>query len=141
MRAIALLVVILAAACVNHSANAQAHTTQLHYEPADQIATIVPADQQEPITYDIINIVNDDEDVRVDYNRANPYVVRNMANGVCSTRASCYKGYCWAYCGASMSSGTWCYTTKTFSQSKAYVKCTKNSECNPCWNCAVGCGK
>lgn len=59
--------------------------------------------------------------------------------GKCSYTAGCYKGSCWAYCGISLSSGDWCYTTKTYSQSYAYVSCKHDDECNKCWKCAGPC--
>lgn len=57
----------------------------------------------------------------------------------CSEETGCYRGYCWAWCGLSLSSGDWCYTTKTYSQSYQYVSCTYDSECNACWKCAGPC--
>lgn len=54
-------------------------------------------------------------------------------------KSGCYQGYCYSYCGLSNYSGDWCYTTKTYSQSFAYVKCSSNSECNGCWKCAGSC--
>lgn len=60
-------------------------------------------------------------------------------SGKCSTEAGCHKGYCWAWCGVSLSDGEWCYTTKTYSQSYKYVKCKKNSDCDACWKCGGPC--
>lgn len=57
----------------------------------------------------------------------------------CSDNGGCYKGYCWNYCGLSLSSGDWCYSTKTYSQSYDYVRCDKDSDCNLCWKCAGPC--
>lgn len=70
----------------------------------------------------------------------NQYVAENIANGMCSATAGCTKGYCWAYCGVSLSSGSWCYTTEVQAQSGDYVTCTDNEVCNPCWNCGGRCG-
>ena len=93
-----------------------------------------------PVTYNIIRHISSDVNSTIDYDHANPYVQENMSRGLCSTTSYCYKGQCWAYCGADLAAGSWCYTTKKQSQSKEYVSCTKNSECNPCWNCAGACG-
>lgn len=73
----------------------------------------------------------------------NQYAIQNMVAGRCSTQAGCHEGYCWAWCGEKLSaaSGDWCWTTKTYSKSKEYVKCSQNSDCNNCWNCAGECGK
>lgn len=57
----------------------------------------------------------------------------------CSATAGCFKGYCWAWCGVSLTSGEWCYTTQTYSQSFEYVPCKYDSECNECWKCAGSC--
>lgn len=57
----------------------------------------------------------------------------------CSVTAGCNKGFCWAWCGVSLSDGEWCYTTKTHSQSFEYVPCKYDSECNECWRCAGSC--
>lgn len=57
----------------------------------------------------------------------------------CSEVAGCYKGYCWAYCGLSLGSGDWCYTTKTYSQSYEYIRCDDDSQCDKCWKCAGPC--
>lgn len=54
-------------------------------------------------------------------------------------KSGCYKGYCYSYCGLSNESGDWCYTTKTYSQSFDYVKCSIDSDCNGCWKCAGSC--
>lgn len=72
----------------------------------------------------------------------NEYAIQNMVAGRCSTQAGCYKGYCWAWCGASLSAASkdWCWTTKTFSKSKQYVECSQHADCNTCWNCAGECG-
>ncbi len=59
--------------------------------------------------------------------------------GKCSEKGGCYKGYCWAYCGLSLSNGDWCYTTKSYSQSFQYVRCIDDSECDLCWKCAGSC--
>lgn len=56
----------------------------------------------------------------------------------CGT-SGCHKGYCYSYCGISNENGDWCYTTKTYSQSFEYVKCTSDKECNGCWKCAGSC--
>lgn len=48
----------------------------------------------------------------------------------------CHKNYCWSYCSLG---NQWCYTTKTYSQSFAYVSCTKDEDCNGCWKCAGSC--
>lgn len=72
--------------------------------------------------------------------KQNKWATANMKTGHCSTKAGCYNGQCWAYCGPYFSRGPWCYTTKVEPQSKQYVKCTDDSECNPCWACAGDCG-
>lgn len=59
--------------------------------------------------------------------------------GKCSEIYGCWKGYCWTYCGLSLSRGDWCYTTKTYSQSFDYVECSADSDCDPCWKCAGSC--
>lgn len=59
--------------------------------------------------------------------------------GKCSEKGGCYKGLCWAYCGLSLSSLDWCYTTESYSQSYEYVTCEYNSDCNLCWRCAGSC--
>ena len=54
----------------------------------------------------------------------------------------CYKGYCWANCYGpltEMGVHNWCYTTKSYSQSYEYVKCTSDDQCNACWNCGGPC--
>ncbi|NP_001232937.1 uncharacterized protein LOC100571908 precursor [Acyrthosiphon pisum] len=48
----------------------------------------------------------------------------------------CHNNYCWAYCSLG---NQWCYTTKGYSQSFAYVSCTRDDECNGCWKCAGSC--
>lgn len=48
----------------------------------------------------------------------------------------CHKGYCWTYCSIG---SQWCYTTKTYSQSYKYERCTEDSDCNGCWKCAGPC--
>lgn len=62
----------------------------------------------------------------------------NMIAGRCSTKTSCYLGKCWAYCGADLTSGSWCFTTKSSKNGK-YATCTDDSECNTCWNCVGKC--
>lgn len=57
----------------------------------------------------------------------------------CSVEAGCHKGKCWAWCGVSLSDGEWCYTTKTYSQSYAYVPCTTDYDCEKCWRCGGPC--
>lgn len=67
-------------------------------------------------------------------------IAESIINSIrCSEEAGCHNGYCWAWCGVSLSGGEWCYTTKTHSQSYAYVECKDDSECNPCWKCAASC--
>lgn len=67
-------------------------------------------------------------------------VVKSIANlSSCSETAGCHKGYCWAWCGFSLSSGGWCYTTKTHSQSYQYVECNSDDDCDKCWKCAGPC--
>ena len=73
-------------------------------------------------------------------NMANWYAETNAKNGLCSVRATCWKGYCWAHCGGNLKGGNWCYTTKGASKDNNYVKCVHNFDCNPCWNCAGACG-
>lgn len=72
----------------------------------------------------------------------NQYAIENMVAGRCSTQAGCFEGYCWAWCGAELSAASkdWCWTTKTYSKSKQYVKCSQDSDCNTCFNCAGECG-
>lgn len=48
----------------------------------------------------------------------------------------CLKNYCWSYCSLG---NQWCYTTKSYSQSYAYVTCDKDEDCNGCWKCAGPC--
>lgn len=50
-----------------------------------------------------------------------------------------HKGYCWAWCGISLSGGEWCYTTKTHTQSYEYVECKQDSDCDVCWKCGGPC--
>ncbi|XP_031626819.1 allergen Tha p 2-like [Contarinia nasturtii] len=57
----------------------------------------------------------------------------------CAAKAGCHKGYCWTWCGASLTGGEWCYTTRAHSQSFQYVGCSSDSECDPCWKCAGSC--
>lgn len=57
----------------------------------------------------------------------------------CSATAGCFNGFCWAWCGVSLESGEWCFTTKTYSQSYKYVTCQYDSDCNECWKCAGPC--
>lgn len=57
----------------------------------------------------------------------------------CSVEAGCQKGKCWAWCGVSLSNGEWCYTTKTYSQSYAFVPCTSDGDCDKCWKCGGPC--
>lgn len=57
----------------------------------------------------------------------------------CSNGRGCHKGYCWAWCGADLSSGDWCYTTRSHSQSFDYVKCSRDGQCDNCWKCAGSC--
>lgn len=57
----------------------------------------------------------------------------------CSATAGCHKGFCWAWCGVSLTGGEWCYTTHTYSQSYEYIPCKYDSECNECWKCAGAC--
>lgn len=74
-------------------------------------------------------------------NPYNQYAVENMLSGKCSKTTGCYKNYCWAYCGTTdLSSGSWCYSTKTSSYSGNYVSCTTDEECDACWNCGGRCG-
>lgn len=65
----------------------------------------------------------------------------SIANSLeCSEVAGCHKGYCWAWCGVSMSGGEWCYTSKNnYTQSHEFVECKEDSECNPCWKCGGPC--
>lgn len=53
-------------------------------------------------------------------------------------KGGCYKNYCWAGCYV-LGGREWCYTTKTYSQSFQYVKCTRNEECDRNWKCAGSC--
>ena len=55
------------------------------------------------------------------------------------TGYGCHKGFCWAYCGLTGRGGDWCYTTKSFSQSFRYERCTVDRDCSPCWKCAGLC--
>ncbi|XP_026819556.2 uncharacterized protein LOC113558283 [Rhopalosiphum maidis] len=48
----------------------------------------------------------------------------------------CHNNRCWSYCSIG---NQWCYTTKTYSQSYAYVSCTRDDECNGCWKCGGPC--
>lgn len=64
---------------------------------------------------------------------------RVKASGSCAKEAGCHNGYCWTYCGLSLSTGDWCYTTKSYSYSRDYVTCTHDSQCDPCWKCGGLC--
>lgn len=33
----------------------------------------------------------------------------------------------------------WCYTTKGRSQDYNYIKCSSESDCDPCWKCGGPC--
>lgn len=57
----------------------------------------------------------------------------------CSEKAGCHRGYCWAWCGVSLSKGEWCYTTRSFSQSDEYVTCKDDYDCEKCWKCGGLC--
>lgn len=57
----------------------------------------------------------------------------------CAQKGGCHRGYCWAYCGVSLSGGEWCYTTKTYSRSFQYVTCSNDNECDLCWKCGGSC--
>lgn len=57
----------------------------------------------------------------------------------CSVSAGCHKGYCWAWCGVSLTDGEWCYTTRKYSQSYDYVPCTHDYDCDECWKCGGPC--
>lgn len=58
----------------------------------------------------------------------------------CSEYRGCQSGYCWAYCGVSLNSGEWCYTTKSGnSMDGNKVPCTTLEECSKCWRCAGAC--
>lgn len=60
-------------------------------------------------------------------------------SGPCA-ESGCYDGYCWAGCGLTRTAlAAWCYTTKSYSQSFAYVKCNKDRDCGSCWSCAGSC--
>lgn len=126
MKRIEILVVVFVALC-NHFAN---WIIKFDFNPIE-IPLVKPAELIREISADVNGTIN--------YDHANPYVEQNMIRGECSTTAHCYKGYCWAYCGAVLNKGSW-YTTKKHLQSKEYIKCTVASDCNPCWNCAGTCG-
>lgn len=68
----------------------------------------------------------------------NPWATSNMVKGLCSRKASCYQGKCWAYCDEK--NVAWCWTTKLGPKSGNYVQCSRDSQCNPCWSCAGECG-
>lgn len=55
------------------------------------------------------------------------------------TTPGCYNGYCWAYCGSKNRPRDWCYTTKGVRHDKGYITCSKESDCDGCWNCATSC--
>lgn len=46
--------------------------------------------------------------------------------------AGCRKGSCWKYCGLSLYSGEWCYTTKGENLDRNCVPCTSDNECDKC---------
>lgn len=60
----------------------------------------------------------------------------------------CHRGGCWAYCGISMTSGEWCYTTDDWDYASRnptnalritgwgrYNRCEGDEDCDPCWWC------
>ncbi|XP_055306973.1 allergen Tha p 2-like [Sitodiplosis mosellana] len=68
------------------------------------------------------------------------WIKKSIANSnACSEKAGCHKGYCWAWCGVSLTGGEWCYTTRSYSQSFQYVTCNQDSDCDKCWKCAGSC--
>jgi len=59
-------------------------------------------------------------------------------------RGGCSSGWCWAGCMSGvplpgLSSVEWCWTTRTWSQSYAYVRCSVDSDCDLSWHCAGAC--
>lgn len=67
-------------------------------------------------------------------------IIQSVLNSLeCSEESGCHEGYCWAWCGFSLSSGEWCYTTKTHTQSHDYVTCKQDSDCDKCWKCGGPC--
>lgn len=68
------------------------------------------------------------------------WIAQSIQNSFeCSQQTGCHKGYCWNWCGVSLTGGEWCYSTKSHSQSFQYVKCTQDSDCDKCWKCAGSC--
>lgn len=60
----------------------------------------------------------------------------------CAKKGGCHQGYCWASCSITSNKDKepeWCYTTKTYSQSYSYIKCSSDSECSKCLKCAGPC--
>lgn len=60
-----------------------------------------------------------------------------------NNRGGCHKGWCWAGCNTGFPlaprGSEWCYTTKTYSQSYNYVRCSRDNECGLDWYCGGPC--
>lgn len=56
----------------------------------------------------------------------------------CASTAGCKGTYCWTYCGLSLSSGEWCYTTNGQSGGP-YKRCETDDDCDPCDKCSGRC--
>ncbi|GBP40614.1 Allergen Tha p 2 [Eumeta japonica] len=87
---------------------------------------------------------NNDLIVEIDHHPKNSLraldgtILDMYASPDCSSMYGCYGGYCRAGCGYSQNS--WCYTTRSYSQSYSFVTCTHDSQCDGCWKCASICG-
>lgn len=79
-----------------------------------------------PQVKEVLNVLRDVKDA-----------VKN--SGGCSEDAGCHNGYCWAWCGLSLSNAEWCYTTEGSTYDFQYVRCQRDSDCQKCWRCAGPC--
>lgn len=59
----------------------------------------------------------------------------------CSTNNfGCFASRCWSNCGPRLTAADWCFTTNdTNTKNIQYIKCTRNSDCQPCWHCGGVC--
>lgn len=65
--------------------------------------------------------------------------IGSATSNSCGTEAGCHKGKCWTWCGLSLSSGEWCYTTKGKTWDGGYISCSDDWQCGKCWKCAGAC--
>jgi len=68
--------------------------------------------------------------------------VRGCVQGPPGRYYGCHNGYCWAYCGASLTANDWCYTSNTagtWTNMNKYVSCQRDDQCDPCWKCKGTC--